>query len=103
MAKARTLKSPTIISSDDIIHPIAPVQSSAKLATIVENPSLVKDLTSHAILNRDHSAYEAAVKFRQYSKQSKETVIELSDRVAQLENLVRDLISQIGTPLTKGE
>jgi hypothetical protein len=99
MAKVRTTKKTPKAA------PIAEdaVKSSAKVATIVENPTFVKDLSSHAILNRDHSAYQAALKFRQHSKNHKKTVVDLSSRVAQLESLVQDLISQVSAASAKSE
>lgn len=92
MAKVRTSKKTPKVST---IVPNDGAKSPVKVATIAENPTFVKDLSSHAILNRDHSAYQAALKFRQHSKNHKKTVVDLSSRVTQLENLVQDLISQI--------
>jgi len=99
MAKARTSKKTP--KAAPITEEVIP--STAKVATIVENPTFVKDLSSHAILNRDHSAYQAALKFRQHSKNHKKLVTDLSGRVAQLETLVRELISQAGTASAKSE
>ena len=69
-------------------------ESNSNIVNIEGNPTLVKDMTSHAILNRDRSAYHAALRARQYDTHQKNTIKDLSTRISQLEELITNFIKK---------
>ena len=66
-----------------------------KLAKVIDDPTLVRDMNSNAILSKDRIALEARKKLksdREYKIKLEETISDLSSRVSVLQELVKQLL-----------
>ena len=64
----------------------------AAIAIIEDNPNLVKDLRSHAVVNRDNSSYMAAVASKHYHRSQRNEVQSLKEKIDNLEKLIAQLL-----------
>ena len=64
----------------------------ATIAIIEENPNLIKDLRSHAVVNRDNSSYMAAVASKHYHRTQRNEVESLKEKIDNLERLIAQLL-----------
>ena len=64
----------------------------ATIAIIEENPNLIKDLRSHAVVNRDNSSYMAAVASKHYHRSQRDEVQSLKEKIDNLEKLIAQLL-----------
>lgn len=62
---------------------------------IKDNPNLVKDPHSKAIINKDKSGYQAALKRKEYVKQKECEIEELKSQIEQLTQSVHTLLAHI--------
>jgi hypothetical protein len=65
--------------------------SNQQRAKVVDNPSLERDLSSQAVINRDASAYQHRMAHKQAHKAQKDDIQSLRDEVTRLAKLVLDL------------
>lgn len=70
-----------------------------KMATakVEDDKSLVRDLSSNAILNTNKDELIQHRNVRRMRKQNEETVIQLESRINSLESLVKQLLNNITT------
>ena len=64
---------------------------------VANNPSLVRDTTSSAIININESAYKARIRQIEQSKkelQQTETINKLESDVEEIKNLLKQLVSK---------
>ncbi len=62
-------------------------------ATVLENPNFIKDFRSHAVVNRDHSSYTAAIESKKYHRSQRDEVKSLGEKIDSLERALTGLIS----------
>ena len=63
---------------------------------IEDNPNLIRDSYSKAIINTDVEAYEKYIMLKSKLKNDKNEIDSLKNEVSELKNLVKDLINKIG-------
>ena len=61
-------------------------------ATVIDNPSLERDLKSNAVINRNTSAYMARTSHKNAHRVQKDEVSALREEIKQLKTLVDSLI-----------
>ena len=61
-----------------------------KIVEIVDEPNLVKDLTSGAVINTNRSAYEARIQARDRKAVQAETDLQQSKDIESLKDKVRE-------------
>ena len=62
-------------------------------AVILDNPDLIKDFRSHAIVNRDHSSYNAAITSKLYRRSQKNDIEYLKTKIESLEKLLINIVA----------
>lgn len=60
---------------------------------ILDNPSLVKDLRSHAVINRDNSAYTAVLESKRYHRDQKDEIKNLREKIDNLEIMLAKVLN----------
>lgn len=88
--KSKKSSQPTLINGNEEEHFIS--NASPAIAVIQENPNLVKDLKSHAVVNRDNSSYMAAVASKHYHRSQRDEVQSLKEKIDNLEKLIAQLL-----------
>ena len=63
---------------------------------IEDNPNLIRDSYSKAIINTDVEAYEKYLLLKSKLKNDKKEIDSLKNEVSELKDLVKDLINKIG-------
>jgi|TARA_Y100000992_G_scaffold256000_1_gene189337 uncharacterized coiled-coil DUF342 family protein len=63
---------------------------------IEDNPNLIRDSYSKAIINTDVEAYEKYLLLKSKLKSDKKEIDSLKNEVSELKDLVKDLINKIG-------
>lgn len=70
------------------------MKSTKKFKKIADDPNLVKDMHSKAIINTDKSGYRAALKRKKYLNEKNAEIEELKNQVEALTKMVQNLIDK---------
>lgn len=65
-----------------------------KLKEIKDEPGLMKDLESGAIINTDRSAIKAAKARKQAMQENKERIDKIENDVTEIKNMLKELIGK---------
>lgn len=71
--------------------------ATKKIAKIKDNPDLMKDFTSGAVINTNNSAYEARlaqVEKRKLDEQQSKDIEDMKKEIAELTKLVKKLVDK---------
>jgi hypothetical protein len=60
---------------------------------IQDNPSLIKDLRSHAVVNRDNSAYTAVLESKRYHRDQRDEIKNLREKIDNLEIMLAKVLN----------
>tara|TARA_R100001509_G_C4852837_1_gene210685 strand:+ start:977 stop:1189 length:213 start_codon:yes stop_codon:yes gene_type:complete len=67
-----------------------------EFSIVEENPNLIRDNHSKAIINTDTEAYEAYIKRKKIILEKDKVTEDLRQEVSELKDLVKELIKKIG-------
>jgi hypothetical protein len=67
-----------------------------EFSIVEDNPNLIRDNYSKAIINTDTEAYEAYIKRKNIILEKDKETADLKQEVAELKDLVKELINKIG-------
>jgi hypothetical protein len=84
----------TVTSDNSIIirHDDRPPENITT-AVVLENPNFYRDFKSHAVVNRDHSSYTAAMASKTYHRSQRNEIKSLGEKIDSLERALTRLIS----------
>lgn len=75
-----------------IIEDADKVPDDITSAIVLEDPNLIRDLRSHAVVNRDHSGYTAAMASKTYHRSQRDEVKSLREKIDNLESMLARLL-----------
>lgn len=61
-------------------------------AAVIDNPTLERDMSSKAIINKNNTEYEKRIVFKNLTTKKKKELEDLKEEVANLKKLVQSLI-----------
>ena len=62
-------------------------------AAVIDNPTLERDMSSKAIINKNNTEYEKRIAFKNSTAKRKKELEDLKEEVANLKELVQSLIA----------
>lgn len=70
-------------------------------ATVVDDPNLQKDLSTGAVINRNHTDYSKRLSLKKAMREKESQISKLEDEVAELRELVNQILKKTGSPSKK--
>jgi hypothetical protein len=62
-------------------------------AAVIDNPTLERDMSSKAVINKNNTEYEKRITFKNLTNKRKKELEDLKEEVANLKELVQSLIA----------
>jgi hypothetical protein len=90
-AKAAALDN-SLPAGSIIIEDADKVPDDITSAIVLEDRNLIRDLRSHAVVNRDHSGYTAAMVSKTYHRMQRDEVKSLREKIDNLESILIRLL-----------